>query len=422
MSSAPGEGGAPGGRADHGQAATPTGIAVAMDVPRPALVRFTDDEVARLIALRRELHRHPELSWQEHATADRLAAAAKSLGGAVSRVAGTGVVARFRGRDPGAPVVAVRGDIDALPIQEETGLDYASAVPGVMHACGHDVHAAWTIAAAMDLARRPARGDVLVVLQPAEEVGGGAPAILASGALDGVAAIFGGHVDRRFAVGQVVAEPGPLAASADTFTITLIGRGAHGARPHESADPVVAAAAIITALQTIVSRRLDPAAPAVCTVGSVHAGVAPNVIPETAMLGGTLRAMDPVTRGRLGEEVTRIATAVATAHGVHADVAVELGTPPIVNPAREATWARQAATAVLGEGAVVPFGITNMGGEDFAFYMERIPGCFLRIGAREAGGEAVAAHSPRFHAADGAILVGGAVLAECARVASEALA
>ncbi|MBK7832727.1 MAG: amidohydrolase [Gemmatimonadetes bacterium] len=399
-----------------------TGVPIYLDAPPRARDRFTHEEITRLVALRRELHRHPELSWKEYATSDRLAAVAESLGAAsVTRVANTGVVARFKGRDPSAPVVAVRGDIDALPIQEETGLDYASAVPGVMHACGHDVHATWAIGAAMELARRPARGDVLVVLQPAEEVGGGAPAILASGALDGVAAIFGGHVDRRFEVGQVIAEAGPLAASADSFTITLVGRGAHGARPHESADAVVAAAAVITALQTIVARRLDPAAPAVCTVGSIHAGVASNVIPERAILTGTLRAMDPNTRRRLGEEVRRLATQVGEAYGVKAEVVVELGTPPIVNPVREAEWARAAATSVLGDGAVVPFGITNMGGEDFAFYMEKIPGCFLRIGAREAGGEAVAAHSPRFHAADGAIFVGAAVLAECARVASEAL-
>jgi hippurate hydrolase len=291
-----------------------------------------------------------------------------------------------------------------------------------MHACGHDVHATWAIGAAMDLVREPARGDVLVILQPAEEVGGGAAAILATGALDEVAAIFGGHVDRRFDVGQVVAESGALAASADSFTITLTGRGAHGARPHEGADPIVAAAAVITALQTIVARQLDPAAPAVCTIGSVHSGIASNVIPEEAVLTGTLRAMDATTRRRLGDEVIRLATGVASAYGVQARVMVDHGTPPIVNPAREAGWAQAAVTQVLGPGAVVPFGITNMGGEDFAFYMERIPGCFLRIGARENGGEAVAAHSPRFVAADGAIIVGAAVLAECARVASLALA
>jgi hippurate hydrolase len=318
--------------------------------------------------------------------------------------------------------VALRGDIDALPIAEATGLPFASSVPGVMHACGHDVHATWAVGAAMQLLRDPAEGDVLIVLQPAEEIGAGATAILESGALDGVAAIFGGHVDRRFIVGTVIAEAGPLAASADSFSITLHGRGAHGARPHEAADPIVAAAAVITALQTVVARRIDPARPAVCTVGSIHAGVASNVIPETATLTGTLRAMDAPTRARLVSEVTHIATSVAAGYGVRAVVEVEHGTPPIVNPVREAAWARTAAVAALGESAVVPFGITNMGGEDFAFYMERIPGCFLRFGARAEGEEPTAAHSPRFDVAEGAILVGATVLAECARVASRALA
>lgn len=384
-----------------------------------ATAHFTSDEVAALVSLRRDLHRAPELSWQEHATAARLEQALSSLGALdIRRVAGTGVVARLRGRDPGAPMIALRGDIDALPIQEETGLDFASQNPGVMHACGHDVHATWTIGAGLLLARSPARGDVLLVLQPAEEVGAGATAILKSGVLDGVAAIFGGHVDRRFAVGEVIAQAGPLAASADTFTIELKGRGAHGARPHEGADPIVCAAAIVTALQTIVARRIDPATPSVVTVGTLNAGSAPNIISERATLTGTLRAMDPATRQRLADEVARIATGVGAAHGVEVDARVERGTPPIVNPAREAGWAREAATRALGAQAVVPFGMTNMGGEDFAFYLEAIPGCFLRIGARESGGDRIPAHSPRFYAAEGAILVGAAVLAECARVAS----
>jgi hippurate hydrolase len=392
-------------------------------VPDRVAALFNDQDVRTLLTLRRTLHRHPELSNAEHETSARLVAVLESLGITdIRRVAETGIVARIPGRDAHAPVVAVRGDIDALPITERTGLSFASTVPGVMHACGHDVHATWTIGAAMSLLREPAAGDVLVVLQPAEEIGAGASAILASGALDGVAAIFGGHVDRRFVVGEVIAEAGPLAASADSFTIELHGRGAHGARPHEAADPIVAAAAVITALQTIVARRIDPARPAVCTVGSVHAGVASNVIPETATLTGTLRAMDAPTRARLASEVTRIATDVAAAYGVQANVDVEHGTPPIVNPGREAQWARDAATRVLGEAAVVPFGITNMGGEDFAFYMERIPGCFLRFGARQPGEEAIAAHSPRFDVAEGAILVGASVLAECARGASAALA
>jgi hippurate hydrolase len=318
--------------------------------------------------------------------------------------------------------VALRGDIDALPIHEGTGLTWSSTVPGVMHACGHDVHATWTIAAAMRLLAAPAEGDVVFVLQPAEEVGAGASAILDSGALGEVTAIFGGHVDRRFVVGEVIAEAGPLAASADSFTLEVTGRGAHGARPHEAADPIVAAAAIVTALQTIVSRRVDPAAPAVVTVGSIHGGVASNVIPELVTLTGTLRAMDPTTRQRLCDEVARLAVSVGEAHGVTVRAVVERGTPPIVNPVHQASVARAAAEKALGAGAVVPFGITNMGGEDFAFYMERMPGCFLRFGAREPGGEKTAAHSPRFVADDAAIFVGGAVLAECARLASAATA
>jgi amidohydrolase len=383
---------------------------------------FTDADVASLVELRRDLHRHPELSWHEQRTAGRLAEVITALGAVnVTRVAGTGVVARFAGRDPSAPVVAVRGDIDALPIEEATGLPFSSTSPGIMHACGHDIHSTWAIGAAMLLARTPASGDVLVVLQPAEEVGEGAKAILDTGVLDDAKAIFGGHVDRRFAVGQVVADAGPLAASADSFEIELTGKGAHGARPHESADPIVGAAALISALQTIVARRIDPAAAAVVTVGSIHSGTASNIIPERAVLTGTLRATTPETRAAIGSEVQRIAESVAAAYRLTARTTVHLGTPPIVNPPDAAAWARQAASTVLGEGAVVPFGVTNMGGEDFAFYLERIPGCFMRIGAREEGGERLAAHSPRFTAAEESIFVGAAVLAEAARVASAAL-
>lgn len=385
-----------------------------------ALDLFLPSEREALVALRCDLHQHPELSWKEERTATHLTRALEELGALdVRRVAGTGVVARIPGLHANGPTIALRGDIDALPIQEATGVPWASGVPGVMHACGHDVHATWAVGAAMLLRREPALGEVLIVLQPAEEVGAGASAVLASGALDGVQAIFGGHVDRRFPVGQVVAEPGALAASADTFSVEVIGRGAHGARPHESADPVVGAAAIVTALQTIVARRLDPAAAAVVTVGSIHGGVAPNVIPESVTLTGTLRAMLPSVRAALHEEVRNVATSMAHAYGVMANVSLEYGTPPVVNPTREAEWARHACARVLGEKAIVPFGITNMAGEDFAFYLEKIPGAFLRIGAREANGETTAAHNPRFLPAEASIFVGAAVLAECARTAAE---
>ena len=376
----------------------------------------------RLRDLREDLHRHPELSWQEKETSNRLHAALAALNPkSLQRVATTGLVARIAGRDPNAPVVALRGDIDALPIQEDTGLPYASANAGVMHACGHDVHATWTVGAAALLAEQPATGDVLVVFQPAEEIGEGAVAILQSGALEDARVIFGAHVDRRFAVGQVVAEAGPLAASADSFEIKLAGRGAHGARPHEGRDPIVCAAAIITALQTIVARRLNPATAGVVTIGSIHAGTAPNVIPGEAVLQGTLRALDPDTRALLHEEVRRIASNVAAAHDLTAEVRALSDTPPIVNPPEPAGWARMAVEHVLGPEAIVPLGTLNMGGEDFAFYMERMPGCFLRIGAREPGTQPIPAHTPKFYAAQEAVHVGAAVLAECARVASAAL-
>lgn len=381
-----------------------------------------------LLALRRDLHEHPELSFAEARTAAQLEAAIRQFATpagdtvSVQQVAGTGLVARIPGLSRSAPVVAIRGDIDALPIQEDTGLPYASVNAGVMHACGHDVHATWAIGAASLLARRPAHGDVLIVLQPAEEIGEGASAILASDALDGVSAIFGAHVDRRFPVGQVVAQAGSLAAAADTFSITLRGRGAHGARPHESADPILGAGMLVVALQSVVSRRVNPSVPAVLTVATLQAGTASNIIPDHATIGGTLRTIDPQTRTLVAEEVRRIAHGIAATHGLEADVRIELGPPPIVNPEREAMWAHAAAVSLVGSNNVVPLGITNMGGEDFAYYMERIPGAFLRIGAREAGGEPTPAHSPKFFADDGALFIGAAVLAETARRASAALA
>lgn len=373
----------------------------------------------QLVELRRSIHREPELAFQEEKTAARLEKALQAFGiEEIRRVAGTGIVARIRGTRAGAPTVAIRGDIDALPIVEETGLPYASMRHGVMHACGHDVHATWAVGAAALLVAQPAAGDTLIVLQPAEEIGAGAAALMKAGALEGVSCIFGAHVDRRFEVGQVVADEGPLAASADTFEIEIVGQGAHAARPHEARDPIVAVASLVTAIQTIVARKLNPATPGVVTVGQISAGSAPNVIPDRATLGGTIRAVDAPSRKLMRDELGRIARAVAEAHGVQAHVKVPEGTPPLVNPAAPVRHARTAIATVLGEEAIVPLGFLNLAGEDFAYYMESIPGCFLRVGAREPGGKPIAAHSPRFYPAEESIFVGAAVLAECARVAT----
>jgi hippurate hydrolase len=379
-----------------------------------------------LLALRRAIHAEPELAFEERATQQKLEKALATIAALPARrVAGTGLLARIPGTHPdraSLPAIALRGDIDALPITEATGVPWASTRGGVMHACGHDVHATWTVGAAALLRRAPAACDVVLVLQPAEEIGQGAQAMIAEGALEGVAAIYGAHVDRRFTIGQVVADVGPLAASTDEFVIEVVGHGAHAARPHESADPVVAQAALVLALQTLVSRRLNPAWPGVVTVGAVHAGDAPNVIPERATLRGTIRTTTPEARRVLTSAIGEMAADIARGHGCEARVTLTAGSPPVVNTAREVAWARAAVTRVLGEQALVPLGIVNLAGEDFAHYLAHVPGAFLRIGAREGDGPVIAAHSPRFLADEGCVAIGAAVLAACAREAAAGLA
>lgn len=391
-------------------------------LPPSVHASFSAAERALLIELRRALHQRPELSWQETQTQARLREALVAVGiSDVRATAGTGLVARIPGQRAGGPVVALRGDIDALPITEETGLPFSSLHPGVMHACGHDMHATWAVGAGMLLAKQPAVGEVRILLQPAEELGEGAPRVLADGALDGVAAIFGAHVDWRFTVGEVVATAGPLAASTDTFSVSFRGKGGHGARPQDTRDPIVGLAAFIGAVQTIVSRRLDPALPGVVTVGSVQAGAAANVIPETAQCSGTIRATTPETRALLCAEVERRAHAVAAVHDLAATVTITQGTPPLMNGARAASWAQAAAAALLGESALRTLPVANMGGEDFAFYTDRIEGCFMRVGTWRPGRSRDGVHTPRFDPDEDALFIAAAVLAESARVASAAL-
>ena len=376
----------------------------------------------RLLTLRHDLHRDPELSLEETRTAERLESELSDINPkALRRVAGTGIIARLAGRDPNAPVVAIRGDIDALPVQEETGADFASETNGVMHACGHDVHAAWTVGAARLLTENPADGDVLVVLQPAEETAQGALAMIEAGGLDGVAAIIGAHVDMRYPLGTVVAQAGHMAASADEFVIKLTGAGSHAARPHEGINPIVGAATLVSALQEIIVRNVPPGTPAVLTVATFNSGAASNVIPEVASLTGTVRAVDTATRSVLHGEIIRVAEAVASAYGLAVEVEFLAGTPPLVNEATSVEWVREAARTLLGQDALVQLAEPNLGGEDFAFYLERSPGCFFRVGGRALEQETIPAHSSRFLPADDAVLVGAAVLAETVRVAARAL-
>ncbi len=373
----------------------------------------------RVISLRRDLHRHPETSWKEAATAERIARRLAELGLEPRRVCGTGVLVDLAATGDG-PRIALRADIDALPITEDTGLPFASENPGVMHACGHDGHAAMLLGAAEILVEDPPPGPVRLIFQPAEEVGTGAKALMEAGVLEGVAAIFGGHLDIHFPAGTIFVTPGPVAASTDLLRVRITGRGGHAGRPHEAVDAVLVASHVVLALQHVVSRGVDPAAAAVVTIGRLQAGEVANAIAGTALLEGSIRALDADVRERLLAETQRVARATAGLHGATAEVEISDGTPPVVNDKRATNLAREAALRVVGPERVAPLPGTNMAGEDFSFYQERVPGCYVRYGARPAG-PAHPNHSNRFDFDEAALGWGAAWLAEVSRVAGESL-
>ena len=371
--------------------------------------------IERMIAIRRDLHQHPELSWDEHRTADRIEAALRELGLAPRRVAETGVIAEVPGVADG-PAVALRADTDALPVHEETDLPFASRRAGVMHACGHDGHTSMLLGAASLLVERPPPTRVRLLWQPAEEKAQGAQAMIRAGALDGVGLIFGGHVDRHYQPGVLVVTDGPVNASTDSFFINIDGRGGHGARPHESVDAVVVGSLLVTALQTVVSREVDPAHPSVVSVGEFHAGSAPNVIAGRAKLSGTIRAQGDRVRQQLHASIRRIALAIGQLHGAGVHVEIHTGTPPLENAPAEAAIAREAAAAVVGHERVVPLRTANMGGEDFAYFLAHVPGCYIRFGAQVSGREGFPAHSGRFDFDERALACGAAWFDRVARV------
>ncbi len=378
----------------------------------------------RMVTLRRDLHRHPELSREEHRTTDRLVSELEHLGLECRRPLETGLVAEIAG-DPDTPVVAIRADIDALPIQEETGLPYASDVPGVMHACGHDAHAAMLVGAAELLMSRPEPppAPIRLIFQPAEELGIGARAMIEAGVLEGVGAIFGGHVDRHYPTGTVVAVSGPVNASTDGFRISIRGQQGHAARPHETVDAVVAGSLIVMAVQTIVSREIDPTHPSVVSIGRFEAGTASNVIAGTAVLSGTIRAQEPAVRAHLHRSIGRICESVGQLHEADIELQIEEGTPPLVNQGSMVEVARRAASEALGPDRVrTMVRGANMGGEDFSWYLQEVPGCYVRLGARLADSAGYPAHSSRFQIDEEVLPAGAAWLAEVAIQGGEALA
>lgn len=335
-------------------------------------------------SLRRDFHRYPELGFCEHRTAAIVARELNQLGLEVSTgVAETGVVALLKGAQPG-PVVLVRFDMDALPIQEETGALFASENPGVMHACGHDSHMAIGLTTARLLAERSGSfsGVIKFVFQPAEEGLGGAERMIEAGVLDNprVDATLGLHVWNERPVGWVCASPGPLMAGADVFEVRIEGRGGHGALPHETVDPVAASAQIISALQTIVSRNVSPLDTAVISVCHVRAGEAFNVIPQSAEFTGTFRTFLPEVRQIVIARFEAIVRGIAGAFGCETTIKIKRMTPAVVNDPRIAGLAEQAIRLVMPDVDLVN-DYRTMVSEDMAYMMEKVPGCYLMVGS-----------------------------------------
>ena len=375
-----------------------------------------------MVALRRTLHRFPELSNEETQTSQRICQYLKDLGISFRREAKTGVVADIPGA-PKVPSVVLRADIDALPIQEETDLEFSSTQVEVMHACGHDGHTAMLLGAAELLAReKNLPAPVRLLFQPAEEKGTGARAMISSGVLRDTGMIFGGHLDRHYHPGTIVVTEGPVNASSDSFKIEISGQGAHGARPHESVDAVVVGSLMVMALQTIVSREVDPSRPSVVSVGLFHAGTASNVIAGQANLEGTIRAQHQEVRDHLHAAVRRIAESIAQLHGAKVNLEITKGTSPVINESHMANLAREAAIQTVGEENVLPLRAANMGGEDFSYYLEKIPGAYVRIGGQVKGRESYPAHSSKFDFDEQALAVGAVYYYRLAILAGQRLA
>jgi amidohydrolase len=368
--------------------------------------------------LRREIHRHPELGFEEERTAAIVERELDDLGIEHRRVVKTGVVGIIRGAHPGR-TVGLRADMDALPIGEESGEQFASEVPGRMHACGHDAHTAMLIGAARALqtARATLAGNIVLLFQPAEEGPGGALPMIEAGVMDAepkIEAVAMLHVDVRLDTGAVSITPGPVNAAADEFSITVRGVGGHGAAPHNAQDTIPCAAAIVLALQNIAARETDPLASVVVTIGTIAGGYRNNVIADSVALSGTVRTTDPAVRDTMEARLRRIIGGVASAYGCSAELNVIYGYPPVVNDIALA----QAFTRHVRESTpiVVRALPPTMGAEDFAYFAQRVPGLLIRLGVRnEASGAIHSAHSSRFRLDEGAIPVGIATLVAFAR-------
>jgi len=364
------------------------------------------------VRLRRHLHQHPELAFSEHRTAETIAAELKRIGCHVTTGVGrTGVLGILEGSQDG-PVAAVRSDMDALPVKEQTGLPFASKIDGVMHACGHDAHMSVVVSTAAVMAKmRPHwAGTVKFIFQPSEEVlPGGALGMIADKVLEDpkVSTIFGLHVDPWIPVGRVGLKDGVMMSQTDDFDLTVIGQPGHAARPHEACDAIYVASQIVTALQSIVSRNTDPLQPAVLSIGKIEGGRARNIVADNVGIEGTVRALDAKAAQNIRRRIEKVANGVAKALGGQVKLDYLVGTPPLVNAKSVNDLYRRAARQAFGAKAIVEINEPVMGGEDFAHYLQYVKGAMMRLGVRNPEiGAKFAWHHPAFTIDENALEIG----------------
>jgi hippurate hydrolase len=372
----------------------------------PIVNRIADLQ-AEIREWRRDLHAHPELRYDVHRTAASVADKLKSFGcdEVVPGIGRTGVVGVIRGRKPGGKVVGLRADMDALPIEEETGLPYKSTVPGKMHACGHDGHTAMLLGAAKYLAEtRNFAGTAVVIFQPAEEGGAGAAAMIKDGLISrfGIKEVYGMHNYPGIPLGQFAIRTGPMMAAADHIEIELEGKGGHAARPHLAVDTILVGAQIINQLQSIVARNVDPLESAVVSICMFQAGHTDNVIPQHAKLKGTARSLTPQVRELLQERIAAVIEGTAALYGATAKITYSNGYPVVVNHERETAFAADVAREIAGKDRVDTALPPVMGAEDFAFMLNERPGAFIFVG----NGDSAGLHHPAYDFNDETIPVG----------------
>lgn len=353
-----------------------------------------EDLQIHMVEWRRHLHRNPEVSFHEEKTSSFVADMLESFGVEVRRhVGGHGVIGTIRGDKPG-PVVMLRADMDALPIQDEKNIEYASQQAGAMHACGHDGHISILLGTALYFSRhkQEIRGEIRFLFQPAEELlPGGAVQVIADGALEGVDVIYGIHLWTPLPVGVVASKAGPMMAAADDFYIEIKGKGGHGGMPQSTIDSLIAGSALVMQLQTVVSRSVDPLQPAVLTIGTMQAGSAQNVIAEQCKMSGTVRTFDEETRNVMKERVLTMVDQTGTAYGAETQVKYIMGYPPVVNDKQETARFFREATELFGAERVQASPML-MPAEDFAYYLQKVPGCFMFVGAGNPDKNAIYPH------------------------------